>query len=80
MKYQRAVVPPRTDLRTRRERVAAQVMVRGLDLYERLSSRLLVDVTVRTRIPSTACPRTWTRSARARCSMLGPSRSEGSAV
>jgi hypothetical protein len=42
---QRAVLPPRTDLRTRRERVAARVMVRGLDLYERLMSRVLVDVT-----------------------------------
>jgi hypothetical protein len=42
---QRAALPPRTDLRTRRERVAALVMVRGLDLYERLKSRVLVDVT-----------------------------------
>jgi pimeloyl-ACP methyl ester carboxylesterase len=42
---QQAVLPPRTDLRTRRERVAARVMVRGLDLYERLTSRVLVDVT-----------------------------------
>ena len=42
---QRAVLPPRTDLRTRRELVAARVMVRGLDLYERLKSRVLVDVT-----------------------------------
>jgi pimeloyl-ACP methyl ester carboxylesterase len=40
-----AVLPRRTDLRTRRERVAARVMVRGLDLYERLTSRVLVDVT-----------------------------------
>jgi hypothetical protein len=45
MKYQRAVLPPRTDLRVRRKRVAAKVMVRGLDLYERLKSRLLVEVT-----------------------------------
>jgi hypothetical protein len=45
MMYQRAVLPPRTDLRTRRERVAARVMVRGLDLYERLKPRVLVDVT-----------------------------------
>ena len=42
---QRAVLPSRTDLRTRRELVAARVMVRGLDLYERLKSRVLVDVT-----------------------------------
>jgi hypothetical protein len=45
MKYQRAVLPPRTDLRSRRKRVAARVMVRGLDLAERLLSRMLVDVT-----------------------------------
>lgn len=45
MTYQRAVLPPRTDLRTRRERGAARVMVRGLDLYQRLKSRVLVDVT-----------------------------------
>src|SRR5205085_344487 len=36
---------PRTDLRTRRQQVAARVMVRGLDLYARLESRVLVDVT-----------------------------------
>jgi hypothetical protein len=45
MKHQRAVLPPRTDLRSRRKRVAARVMVRGLDLAERLLSRMLVDVT-----------------------------------
>lgn len=44
VKSQRPIVPPRTDLRTRRERVAARVMLRGLDLYERLKSRMLVDV------------------------------------
>jgi acetyl esterase/lipase len=44
MKYQRAVLPPRTDLRSRRERVAARVMVRGLHLGERLLSRMLVEV------------------------------------
>src|SRR3954464_7897994 len=38
-------VPPRTDLGTRRKRSAARAMVRGLDLYERLSSRMLVEVT-----------------------------------
>ena len=42
---QRAVLPPRTDLRTRRERLSARAMARGLDLYERLKSRVLVDVT-----------------------------------
>ncbi len=42
---QGAVLPPRTDLRTRRERVAAGAMARCLDLSERLMSRLLVDVT-----------------------------------
>jgi Secretory lipase len=45
MKYQRAVLPPRTDLRSWRKRVAAGVMVRGLDLAERLMSRMLVEVT-----------------------------------
>src|SRR5437016_1789447 len=45
MKYQRAVLPPRTDLRSRRKRVAARVMVRGLDLGERLMSRMLAEVT-----------------------------------
>jgi acetyl esterase/lipase len=44
MKYQRPVVPPRTDLRSRRKRVAARVMVRVLDVYERLKSRLLIEV------------------------------------
>jgi len=42
--YQRAVLPPRSDLRTRRERVLARVMVRGPDFYEQLKSRVLVDV------------------------------------
>src|SRR4030081_203029 len=41
----RVSLPPRTDLRSRRERVAASVMVRGLMLFERLSSWLLVSVT-----------------------------------
>src|SRR5260370_1101012 len=45
MKYQRAVLPPRTDLRSRRKRVVARVMVRGLDLAERLMSQMLVEVT-----------------------------------
>src|SRR5437870_6300223 len=44
MKYQRAVLPPRNDLRSRRKRVAARVMVRGLDLAERFTSRMLVEV------------------------------------
>jgi pimeloyl-ACP methyl ester carboxylesterase len=44
MKYQRAVLPPRTDLRSRRTRLAARVMVRGLDHCERLKSLLLVEV------------------------------------
>src|SRR5690242_9699588 len=44
MKYQRAVLPPRTDLRSRRWRVAARVMVRGLHLGERLLSGMLVEV------------------------------------
>src|SRR5258706_14562716 len=44
MKYQSAVVPPRTDLTSRRKRVAAKVMVRGLSVYERMKSRLLVEV------------------------------------
>jgi Secretory lipase len=41
----RAVVPPRTDLRTRRKRVAAKAAVHAEDLYERLKSRVLVEVT-----------------------------------
>ena len=45
MTGQRVALPPRTDLTSRRKRVAARVMVRGLGLYERLTSRLLVDVT-----------------------------------
>src|SRR5437763_7743856 len=45
MKHQRRVLPPRTDLRSRRKRVAAGVMVRGLDLSERFLSRMLVEVT-----------------------------------
>jgi hypothetical protein len=44
MKHQRAVPPPRTDLRSRPERVAARVMIRGLDLSERLKARLLVEM------------------------------------
>ncbi len=44
MKSQMAVLPPRTDLRSRRKRVAARVMVRVLDVYERLKSRLLIEV------------------------------------
>src|SRR3954471_3233026 len=43
--HQRAALPPRNDLKTRRERFAARLMVRGLELYERLKSRVLVDVT-----------------------------------
>ena len=43
----RVALPPRTDLTSRRERVAASVMVRGLGLLERLSSWLLVSVTSR---------------------------------
>jgi hypothetical protein len=38
-------MPPRIDLRTRRERVAARLMLRGLDLSERVKARLLVEVT-----------------------------------
>jgi hypothetical protein len=45
MTSRRAVLPPRADLRSRRERVAARVMAGGLDLYEWLTSRVLVDVT-----------------------------------
>ena len=44
MKHQRPVLPPRTDLTSRRKRMAATVMARGLDLSERLKSRLLVEV------------------------------------
>ena len=45
MTYQRAVLPPRTDLRTRRKRVAAKAAIHAEDLYERLKSRVLVEVT-----------------------------------
>jgi len=45
LRSERAVLPPRTDLRTRRERVVARALLQGLDLYERLKSRTLVDVT-----------------------------------
>ena len=45
MTSHRVALPPRTDLNSRRERVATSVMVRGLNLFERLSSRLLVSVT-----------------------------------
>jgi hypothetical protein len=45
MPHQQTVLPPRTDLRSRRERVVARVMVRGLGFYERLNSRMLVEVT-----------------------------------
>jgi len=44
MKHQRPVLPPRTDLTSRHKRVAAKVMARGLDLSDRLKSRLLVEV------------------------------------
>lgn len=44
MRRQRTALPPRTDLTTRRKRLFATVMVRGLDLFERLKSRLLIDV------------------------------------
>jgi hypothetical protein len=44
MTYQRAVLPPRTDLRSRRKRVAAKAAVYAEDLYERLKSRLLIEV------------------------------------
>jgi Secretory lipase len=40
-----AVPLVRTDLTSRRNRVVAKAMLRGLDLYERLTSRLLVSMT-----------------------------------
>ena len=45
MKCQRAVLPPRTDLTSRRKLAVARVMARGLDLYERLNARMLAEVT-----------------------------------
>jgi hypothetical protein len=45
MTGQRLALPRRTDLTSRRERVAARAMLRGLDLFERLLSWMLVDVT-----------------------------------
>lgn len=43
--YQRAALPPRTDLTTRRKRVAATSAVHVEGLYERLKSRVLADIT-----------------------------------
>jgi hypothetical protein len=40
----RVALPPRTDLRIRREQGAASAMVRALGLFERLSSWLLVSL------------------------------------
>src|SRR5436190_17013469 len=45
MKNHRAVLPPRTDLRSRRKRMVAKAMLGGLHLYEWLASRLLTEVT-----------------------------------
>ena len=45
MTYQPAVLPPRTDLRTRREQTAARAMRGALTLLERLKSWIAVDVT-----------------------------------
>src|SRR5450432_1157931 len=45
MKHQRAVLPPRTDVTSRRKRLIAKAAVHGEDLYERLKSRLLPEVT-----------------------------------
>jgi hypothetical protein len=56
MTYQRAVLPPRTDLRTRRTRVAAKAAVHAEDLYERLKSRVLVEVTPPTDDPFYRAP------------------------
>jgi hypothetical protein len=75
-----AVPLARTDVTSRRKLVVAKAMFRGLDLYERLTSRLLVSVTAPAEISSIASPNTWTRSDRATCSTLGPSRSERSAA
>lgn len=44
MTYQRAVLPARTDLRSRRKRAAANAAVRAEDLFERLKARVLVGV------------------------------------
>jgi hypothetical protein len=43
--YQRAVLPPRTELRTRRKRVTVTAAVHAENLYERLKSTVLVEVT-----------------------------------
>jgi hypothetical protein len=45
MGHQRVELPPRTDLTSRRKRAAAGVAVRGVAIYERLKSRLLLRVT-----------------------------------
>jgi hypothetical protein len=44
MKPQRPVLPPRTDLPSRPERLAARGMFRAWDLADRVLSRVLVDV------------------------------------
>ncbi len=45
MTSQRTALPPRTDLTTRRKRVVAKAAVQAEDIYERLKSRVLVEVT-----------------------------------
>lgn len=45
MKHQRAALPTRTDLTSRPKRVAAKAAVHAEDLYERLKSWVLVEVT-----------------------------------
>ncbi len=56
MPYQRAVLPPRTDLRTWRKRVAAKAAVHAEDLYEWLKSRVLIEVTPPTDDPFYRAP------------------------
>src|SRR3954453_24102353 len=45
MRYQRPELPPRTDLTTRRKRLAAKAMAGTLAIAERSQSRMLADVT-----------------------------------
>jgi len=56
MTSQRAVLPPRTDLATRRKRVAAKAAVQAENLHERLKSRVLLDVTPPTDDPFYGAP------------------------
>jgi hypothetical protein len=73
-----AVPLARTDLTSRRKRVVAKAIFRGMDLYERLTSRLLVSVTGPADDPFYRQPEDL--DALRPGEVLGPSRSECSAA